>query len=292
MRLLEPIEKRIAGIDPVRAAFDASIAQSYAEAGLTAVEADHSPAVKAILARSWALIARDNGDADKIAAHLRELERQLAGHLIGAANQGVSQLNELPSRFRVRFDLSAPEAAAWAATRAGDLVRTIADDVRKVIRGHVTAATLEGSGPVPLAVRLARYVGLTPRDAKAVAALEAAAIKAGMPAAHAARSANAYAGRLKEVRATNIARTELLTASNFGQSAAWRNAVKAGRLPKDVRRRWLTASTETACSLCAPMHGETAPVDGAFHADGRVVYHPPLHPQCRCTLALWHPDMG
>lgn len=290
MPWLEPIEKAVEAAHPVRLAFNSTVAQSYSEAGLAAVEADHSPAVKAILSRSWAQIARDSNDPDKVATHLRQLERDLSTHFAAAAHQGVTHLNGLPTPFRVRFDLSAPEAAGWAATRAAALVSSIGDDVRQVIRSHVTNATLDGTGPAPLALRLARYVGLTPRDAKAVAALEAASVKAGMSTVHAARSANAYAGRLKEVRATNIARTELLTASNFGQSTAWRNAVKAGQLPPEVRRRWLTASTESACELCAPMHGLTAPVNGAFKADGRAIYHPPLHPQCRCTLALWHPS--
>lgn len=98
-------------------------------------------------------------------------------------------------------------------------------------------------------------------------------------------------------RATRIARSEVLRATNFATEQAYiqSNVVEA--------KEWLTAKDERTCPWCAPMDGKTIGLKDAYYEQGdtavgvndkgKKVYlniavsdvsHPPLHPNCRCTL--------
>lgn len=93
-------------------------------------------------------------------------------------------------------------------------------------------------------------------------------------------------------RAEQIARTEVIRATNFATEEAYRQSkiVKA--------KEWLTAIDERVCPWCASMDGKIIPVDksffeegGSLTVDGKTIKfdllgvdHPPLHPNCRCTL--------
>lgn len=94
-----------------------------------------------------------------------------------------------------------------------------------------------------------------------------------------------------EARSRNIARTEVLRASNFASIEAYEQD------PSVEKVEWLTALDERVCPWCNEMNGEVIEKGESFFdegeqldVDGRVlefneysVAHPPLHPQCRCT---------
>ncbi len=101
----------------------------------------------------------------------------------------------------------------------------------------------------------------------------------------------------KGYRATRIARSEVLRASNFATEQAY---IQSGVVEK---KEWLTAHDERVCPFCGPMDGKTIKVKEVFFEEGDVVRgknengksvtmtvgvddvsHPPLHPNCRCTL--------
>jgi SPP1 gp7 family putative phage head morphogenesis protein len=85
-------------------------------------------------------------------------------------------------------------------------------------------------------------------------------------------------------RATTIARTETLTALNEGHLLQQQRLVADGDLdPSRWEREWMTAHDERTCPTCAPMDGETAPINGPF---SNGVFMPPLHPNCRCITRL------
>lgn len=98
-------------------------------------------------------------------------------------------------------------------------------------------------------------------------------------------------------RATRIARSEVLRATNFATEQAYRQSKVV------EKKEWLTAKDERTCPWCAPMDGKTLDLNGAFYEEGdtavgtndkgKKVYlkinvadvkYPPLHPNCRCTL--------
>lgn len=98
-------------------------------------------------------------------------------------------------------------------------------------------------------------------------------------------------------RATRIARSEVLRATNFATEQAY---IQSGVVKK---KEWLTAKDERVCPWCGPMDGKTIGVKEVFFEEGDKikgknengktvtmtvgvddVSHPPLHPNCRCTL--------
>ncbi|MHA1332068.1 MAG: phage portal protein, partial [Candidatus Hodarchaeales archaeon] len=93
-------------------------------------------------------------------------------------------------------------------------------------------------------------------------------------------------------RAENIARTEVIRATNFATNEAYK---QSGIV---VGKEWLTALDERTCPFCQAMDGKIIDVNKDFFKQGdsmseggrRInfeygnVAHPPLHPGCRCTL--------
>ncbi len=98
-------------------------------------------------------------------------------------------------------------------------------------------------------------------------------------------------------RATRIARSEVLRATNFATNEAY---VQSGVVEK---KEWLTAHDERVCPWCGPMDGKTIGVKEVFFEEGDTIKgknengktvtmtvgvddvdFPPLHPNCRCTL--------
>lgn len=97
-------------------------------------------------------------------------------------------------------------------------------------------------------------------------------------------------------RAEMIARSETIRASNAG-------AMEAYRLAGITRKQWYAAEDERTCEFCGAMHGKIIETEQVFWnygdemtvtgEDGGVrslvmsyedVRHPPLHPDCRCTV--------
>lgn len=76
-----------------------------------------------------------------------------------------------------------------------------------------------------------------------------------------------------DARSMLVARTEIMGASNFGNTAGYKAAGV-------TQVQWKTAEDERTCEICDPMDGDIEDIDDA----------PPLpastHPNCRC---LWQP---
>lgn len=98
-------------------------------------------------------------------------------------------------------------------------------------------------------------------------------------------------------RATKIARSEVLRATNFATEQAY---IQSGVVEK---KEWLTAHDERTCPWCGQMDGKQIGVKEVFYEEGDVIRgknengktvtmtvgiddlsFPPLHPNCRCTL--------
>lgn len=78
-----------------------------------------------------------------------------------------------------------------------------------------------------------------------------------------------YYSRANRVRATMVARTEVITASARGTEEAYREL--------GVQKvEWYTALDERTCEECVPLHGKIYPIDEGPR--------PALHPQCRCVI--------
>jgi len=89
------------------------------------------------------------------------------------------------------------------------------------------------------------------------------------------------------IRAMMIARTTVLDGLNQGMLNSWQQAQKKGYLGKKAKIRWRT--NVDGCSICLPLNGKTAPLNGyfTFSLPGRLkqpIKHPTAHPNCNCSI--------
>lgn len=102
----------------------------------------------------------------------------------------------------------------------------------------------------------------------------------------------------KKYEAERIARSEVIRASNFGAEQAY---LQSGVVSE---KEWIVSRDERLCPFCQPMNGRRVVVGMAYFQRGDVIhgtdeegnivsanldyediFHPPLHPNCRCTLS-------
>lgn len=205
---------------------------------------------------------------------------------------------------QIAFDIVNEEAERWAARHAGMLVTEINAETRRALRAFVSEAIANGVPPARLATQIRSIIGLHSRQAIAVLnaqmRLEQAApgslVKLGkvrvrvpadgLPAGRIRQLGRAYADRLQRQRATMIARTETLAASNEGQRQLWANRVRDG-LMQTAEREWITTPDDRACPICIAVDGQKRRVDEPFQVPGvGTVMNPPAHPSCRCAQGL------
>jgi SPP1 gp7 family putative phage head morphogenesis protein len=98
---------------------------------------------------------------------------------------------------------------------------------------------------------------------------------------------------IEDYRSERIARSEVIRATNWATEQAYIDSkVVDGKA-------WLTAQDERVCPWCGPMDGREIPLKENFFDEGDVITgsdgtgtiadyesiaHPPLHPNCRCTI--------
>lgn len=230
-----------------------------------------------------------------------------AARLLDALNAGGDLGGRgLRAEFALVFDRTNPAAVAYARARAAQLVTRVQGETRDAIRELVTQAFSGQVDTWDTAGRIRQIIGLRPDQVRALARyrveLEAlAASRRPVTAVTRMRRLNSrgltrdridawverYRQRLLHQRAVLIARTEILAASNYGQLAAWRQAVDEGQLPSTAQKRWIVTPDDRLCTRCRPLAGQVRRLDEPFLAeDGAMVLAPPLHPNCRCTTAL------
>lgn len=201
----------------------------------------------------------------------------------------------IPSQLRsgslgYRFDISNPNTLVYLRQHGAKMVTGITDETRLAIRGVVTDAFRFGGHPREQARTIRTMIGLTQRSTKAVANYEAALKEEARPADQVERMVERYRQRQLKIRATNIARTETLSASNAAQLTAWNGAADKGLLNRaTLRIQWLTTPDDRLCHQCAPVPGlneDGIALGGAFKTPIGPVKMPPLHPSCRCALVL------
>lgn len=198
-----------------------------------------------------------------------------------------------PVEARLSFNVLDEVSQRYAASQAGLLVKSIADGQRQTIQQIINRA-VSGELTVDTAARHLRgSIGLHPAWAKAVADFGdrtyGRLLDDGMDRNKAAQKAldlqERYRQKLVRTRSRNIARTEIATANNVGQYAAYESAVGDGYAHPQALKEW--APGPGACKICGPMSGEKVQWDQEF-SNGRMM--PPGHPGCRCSTNLLDPS--
>ena len=182
-----------------------------------------------------------------------------------------------------------PRALRWAQDRAAELIVDVSEETRQSVRVIIERMFREGIPPDDAAKLIRDVVGLTEKQARAV---ERYYNRLG-PRDDRDGLVEDFADRLLQSRAETIARTESMMASNRGQQELWQQAQENGFLEADrTRRAWLITDDPRLCPLCEPLRGALVGLDEDFSTDIGMLRTPPLHPRCRCTVALVFADEG
>lgn len=150
------------------------------------------------------------------------------------APQRVGQPHDTKGDFGLAFNVSDPNAVAWAENHAAELADGISETSRERIQNAVARA-VDGDGI----------------DAAYDDILDAIG---------------------DEARADMIVRTEVMDAANEGLAQSWDQAQEAGLLPDNATKVWIAA--DGCCDECDAVDGEEVPLDEDFSAGDDPPLHP------------------
>lgn len=177
-----------------------------------------------------------------------------------------------------------PEAVAWAREHAADLVEASAA-AKARIRQLIVRSIATGIAPDDLAKLIRDVIGLTDRQALAVAGFRERLAAQGLDRAVVSTRVARYSEAQRRQRALTIARTELIAAVNGGQQALWRMATHRGVLnAASIKREWIVTDDERLEEHCEAL-GAQDPVGLNEPFEDGLMY-PPAHPRCRCAVGL------
>lgn len=183
-----------------------------------------------------------------------------------------------------RFDSQAESAVLAAEKRAARLVTQITAETEKNIRNLIAEAIREGIPPYDAARLIVPMIGLTSAQGQAVFKYRTELIDNGLTLEKVNEKTDEYADELLSARGETIARTEIMEALNDGQEASWLQAQDDGLLSANATKEWIVTNDDLLCPECEPMNGQTVPLGDEFPEGD-----PPLHPRCRCTIAIGTP---
>jgi len=157
----------------------------------------------------------------------------------------------------IAFDKMDPRVIEWIATNSKNAAWSITDTQHEKLRTSLMEGIADGESIPKIRARVAEIFAAS------------------------------------RARATLIARTETLKASNRG---GWIGMMQSGVVEG---KQWLSTMDARCCPECAEMDGATMPLEEPFFKlgeehtfetgktmpfDYEEIQHCPLHPDCRCTL--------
>lgn len=199
-----------------------------------------------------------------------------------AGDRMAKRVNRI-QRKEFGFDSTMTSVKAWVDTEGGKLIVNLtAAQVGSVHALLQDQIALGVTSPYVLAQRIKPIVGLTKREALAVAKFMMALQEEGV-AANVINSQTArYATFLHKNRASRIARTEVSNAYNFGQLDSIRQAATEGWLPGVPEKAWM-AGGANPCEICQDNEAVGyISLEAAFPSGDE---HPTAHPSCECSVS-------
>lgn len=184
------------------------------------------------------------------------------------------------------FRRTNPFAIEWAETEAALMVTRVTEETRRAVQSTIAEGFRAQQEPRVVMSNLRTLVGLTDREATRIMQMAILLSQDGMSTSRVKARMRKERERSIRLRAENIARTETMSASNYGQLNAWRDARSRGQLRSDLVKQIIVTPDDRLCPICAPLDGDTAQIDESF-SFGLV---PPIHPRCRCTVGLVRAD--
>lgn len=189
----------------------------------------------------------------------------------------------------LRFDMLNPRTVDYLRNRSAKLITNIDENTRKGIRRMLADGVSQGLTPAAIARQLRDNIGLTERQTIALDNYRRMLIAEGRNPAQVKRMVDGYGKRLLRARATTIARTETIAASNQGQEEIWHQASEQGLLSTKAKKRWIVTPDDVLCPICKEIPSINkggVPIGALFQTSSGPVESPPAHPNCRCAIAL------
>lgn len=165
----------------------------------------------------------------------------------------------------LRFDLISELVLERVRQDAAKLVVGVGQDSITSIRTILEANYLDGFGARAAGRIIRSVVGLLPSHAVAVGNYSNMLLERSTPEPVRSHMVETYARRLLTYRATNIARTETISAANAGQLQGWIEMANRGVLQRSrTRVVWVVTEDDRLCPWCAPMDGVTVELGELF----------------------------
>lgn len=184
------------------------------------------------------------------------------------------------------FDVTESAAVNWVRLQSGVLTDLMTNSRAGAIRSIMDRVLRGGMSEMDAARLLidGRAIGLTAREALAVANLRARLRVSGVRIDNANTLAARYSRRLLAARAQRIAHEMLVSAHGEGQLQGWAQARAEGLLDSRAVIRW--NALDDAEEICEGLDGVTVRIGQTF--PGGYRRPPDPHVGCRCLLTL-HP---
>jgi hypothetical protein len=191
--------------------------------------------------------------------------------VMGRLTVGVT---ELPVAQRLRTEKAAQTwARAYAAKVAQDYADSSSEIYRPLVRDWVQR-------PLPATAMALRARDLYGLDARAATSVINYTNGKGRT------DPRTLIERYLEQRALANATVYSVSAQNFGRAMGYAQMMAEGQISPNAKKVWQTAHDERVCDYCGPMDGVTADLIGPFSVRGNRLLVPPVHPHCRCTIAI------
>lgn len=207
-------------------------------------------------------------------------------------NGGKGSIKHLPKKIQaqISFDLLNPRSVAFLRRYEFGLIQNISRNTIEGVREIIKVGFEQGQPPIRMAREIKEFIGLTPRQVKALNNHRAMLISEGRTPKQVLELTTRFRNRQLRFRANNIARTETIRAASAGQSELWNQAAEQGLIdPVTARKKWVVTPDDRLCPICRPIpknNKDGVPLGGSFKTSVGLRESPPAHPQCRCSMSL------
>ena len=229
---------------------------------------------------------------DKVLKAGRQSAKGAAQELPGVGGEGTGAVQMV-------LDRTGPQLTSFFMNRKGVITQASEDGTHEAIRRELYLAQKRRMMPAELAGNIRDVIGLNARQAVAISNYRAGLSKdvrdpdtgkllqRAVAPRRLEQMVQDQIGRMLDVRADNIARTELRFATNNAQHEAWRAAAAEDLIPAGSGRKWLVDGRPCHI-ICIPMNGIVVGLDELWTLpDGRDVDNPTeAHPNCECVAVL------
>lgn len=218
----------------------------------------------------------------KIGEFVRDTVKTAWIKSIGESGDDVAKRVNRIQRKQFDFDTTMTSVKTWTDSQGAKLIVDLTEaqigSIHALLQDQIALGV---TSPNILAQRIKPMVGLTEREAMAVARSIASLTEAGLTASVINDRSADYAKFLHKNRAARIARTELSNGYNFGHLDSLKQASNEGWLPGVPEKDWIAGGANPCEDCLANEAAGFIALDAVFPSGDQ---HPTAHPQCECSL--------